>query len=112
MGARLASGVVAAGLLRLAEQAGGFGTVLRKGDADAGSIILLLTERGKPMSTLERLLQPGGSYRWMEAPGVAKNPDEVDKFLEKRIRFDPDLWILELDTASAERFAAEMTAFD
>ena len=39
-----------------------------------------------------------------------KTNEEFKTFLERRRKFDPDLWILELDIASAERFAAEMNA--
>ena len=35
--------------------------------------------------------------------------DELRAFLAKRMRFDPDLWIVELDIADPERFIAETT---
>ncbi|MFL6730111.1 MAG: DUF1491 family protein, partial [Sphingomicrobium sp.] len=35
---------------------------------------------------------------------------EVAAFLAKRLRFDPDLWAIELDIADPERFIAETTA--
>jgi hypothetical protein len=61
---------------------------------------------------MERVLQPDGRYAWGEFQEGAGNAEEVERFLSRRRRFDPDLWILELDTASAERFAAEMKSFD
>ena len=109
---RLASSVIVNGLIRLAEQQGGFGAVLSKGDATAGSIVILLMERGERKALLEQLLQPDGSYGWRDSLGAANNEEDVVKFLDRRRRFDPDLWILELDVASAERFAAEMSAID
>ena len=39
-----------------------------------------------------------------------ENEEQFQRFLERRRKYDPDLWILELDIASAERFAAEMNA--
>ena len=39
-----------------------------------------------------------------------ESDEELQLLIERRRRFDPDLWILELDIASAERFAAEMNA--
>lgn len=103
MSARLASSVVVGALMRRAEAEGGFAAVLAKGDATAGSIALVLTERGASPQIYERLLQPDGGYRWQptESGGVAD-------FVARRRRFDPDLWVLELDIPSAERFAAEM----
>ena len=112
MNPRLASAVAVSALLRLTQQQGGFGTVLKKGDADSGAIILVIAERGTFAKVLERLLQPNGDYGWAESLKGAPNADELNKFLEKRRRFDPDSWVLELDVASAERFAAEMTELD
>ena len=40
------------------------------------------------------------------------NEEETEKFLARRRKFDPDIWILELDIASQERFADGMNAFD
>jgi hypothetical protein len=109
MTARLAASVLAGALLRRAESEGGFGTVLAKGDATAGSILVVLLERGAGARLFERLLQPDGRYRWRES---AATPAEVPDFVARQRRFDPDLWVLELDIPSAERFAAEMNAFD
>ena len=102
--------VIVNGLLKIAEREGGFGTVLAKGDATAGSILIVLAERGQRKRLLERLLLPDGRYGWRDSPGAGQNEEDMVKFLDRRRRFDPDLWVLELDTASAERFAAEMTA--
>jgi len=112
MQTRLASSVIVSALLRMVERSGGFGTVLTKGDATAGAIILVLTERGHTARVLERLLQISGDYGWGESLGPASNEEDVQRFLQKRRKIDPDSWVLELDTASAERFAAEIAALD
>ena len=109
---RLAASVFVGALLRLAEQEGGFGTVLAKGEATAGAVLILLAERGQPVELLERLLQPDGDYAWKAPLAAAHNADDLARFLEKRRRFDPDCWLVELDTASAERFAAEIRSLD
>ena len=105
---RLASSVLVSALLRRAELAGGFGAVLAKGDPTAGAIAVILAEKGRNACFLERLLQPSGSYAWQSARQDVENEQEFQKFLDRRREFDRDLWILELDIPSAERFAAEM----
>ena len=105
---RLASAVLVGALLRLTESEGGFGAVLAKGDADSGAILLVLVERGAGARCYERLLQPDGSYAWEESPRQPADAAALGAFLERRRRVDPDLWIVELDIASAERFAADM----
>jgi hypothetical protein len=113
MAARLATHVLVSALRRKAEAEGGFGAVLAKGDETAGTIVVILTEKGAGAAIYERLLQPDGRYAW--GPSTAALPAgslEVPAFVARRRRFDPDLWVLELDVPSAERFAAEMVAFD
>lgn len=105
---RLASSVLVSSLLRRAESQGGFGAVLAKGDSTAGSIGVILLEKGRKVRFLERLLLPDGSYSWQEARQGAENEEDFQKFLDRRRKFDPDMWLIELDIASAERFAAEM----
>ena len=109
---RLTTAVFVSSLLRLAEQQGGFGAVVAKGDATAGAVLVLLAERGRRVALLERLLQADGRYAWGSPLAAGHNEADLDKFLARRRGFDPDLWIVELDTASAERFAAEMSALD
>lgn len=110
---RLASHILAGSLLRLAESQGGFGTVLAKGDPMSGAVTVILAEKGRKLRILERVLRPDGNYVWEDLlTQAAENEEEVEKFLARRRKFDPDLWVLELDIASAERFAAEMNAID
>lgn len=108
---RLATSVLVSALIRQAEAEGGFGAVLSKGDPTAGSVLILLLERGRRAMLLERLLQPDGSYAWAQNRQVIESEEEFRNFLDRRRRFDPDLWVLELDIASAERFAAEINSF-
>jgi hypothetical protein len=108
---RLASSVLVGAMLRRAEGEGGFGAVLAKGDATAGSILVVLLEKGGNPRIFERVLQPDGGYSWTEAATHrAGNAEEVPDFIARRRRFDPDLWVLELDIPSPERFADEMNA--
>jgi hypothetical protein len=106
---RIAASVLAGALIRRAEGEGGFGAVLAKGDETAGSILVILLEKGGNPRVFERLLQPDGRYCWRE---TGPEPVAVPEFIVRRRRFDPDLWVLELDIPSAERFAAEMNALD
>ena len=107
---RLASSVLATALLRRAQDEGGFGAVLAKGDPTSGAIAVILAEKGRKACFLERLLLPDGSYSWQPSRQAVENEQDFNSFLARRRKSDPDLWILELDIESAERFAAEMNA--
>jgi hypothetical protein len=105
---RLVTEIEVSAWLARAAAAGGFGTVLRRGDAQRGALLLLILERGRPHSLVERLLQPDGRYRW-EARRLADS-DSGDQHLARAGASDPDMWILELDVSSGERFVVETIA--
>ena len=101
-GARLASAVKVAALLRRVGAAGGFGTVLARGDATAGSIAIVARDRGDSR-LLEPLLGSGGTYEWREITAG----DAIDAWIDRARRRDPDLWVIELDIPDTARFVAE-----
>lgn len=100
-------------LVRRVANGGGAAVVVAKGDATAGSILLICMERGRLTAYRERLLKPDGSYGW-EAVGPSPDsaPGVSDSWLARRRQRDPDLWIVELDIPNAERFAAETSGDD
>jgi hypothetical protein len=106
MEARPASGLLVSALIRHIEAGGGHGVVVAKGDATAGAILILLSNRGEMGAILERMPTIDG-YRWSDA-GVADG--ERDVYLADRRRVDPDLWIVELDHPQVRERALEILA--
>jgi hypothetical protein len=105
---RLPAHVEVAGILRRVAASGDFATVMRKGDAERGSLIIFVTSRH--VAVLERVLASEGEYRWQAAKGLEPAGSiEIADFLAKRARFDEDMWAIELDIAEPERFIAETT---
>jgi hypothetical protein len=106
---RLQTSILVSALLRRTDSLGGFGAVLARGDGNAGAMLVILAEKGRKLRILERQMQGDGQYAWQDIGGQAlANTEETEKFLARRRSFDPDLWLIELDVPSAERFAAEM----
>ena len=111
MSERLPAHIEATGLVRRAEADGGFGTILKKGDPDRGALVLMLTTRGEHRACLERALSPDGSYRWQQVgPAAGADAATLADWSQKRVRFDEDLWLIELDIADPERFIVETMA--
>ena len=108
MTGRLTSQVLVSSLIRLAEGEGGFGAVYFKGDPTAGAVLVCLLERGVRKSLLERLLSAEGSYAWLDTGRAGTDETDFRAQIARRRRSDPDLWLVELDVASAEAFAAAM----
>lgn len=110
-GARLAAGVEAGALMRGVEAAGGFATVVQRGDADRGALLLIVASRGRHIACLERMLGLDGGYRWTATgPGENSSSADIAAFVARRRRVDPDSWLIELDVAHPEQFIAETTA--
>lgn len=108
MSARLASGLVVNALVRRVNAEGGSAMVLAKGHAEAGAILILALERGANPRFFERGIGPDGlSALLPSGPSAFDDPDVVADYWQRRRSRDPDLWVVELDIASAERFAAE-----
>lgn len=102
---RLPAALEVSGLIRLAEATGGFAMVLRKGEPDSGTILVVILDNQGLGQVFERLPQADGTRRW----SLAKQQDiemkqEFEAFLTRRMAQDPDLWVIELTIADAERF--------
>lgn len=102
---RLPAKLEVSALIRIVGAQGGFASVLQKGEADAGTILLVLTERGANARVYERMPAADGSRNWQQSKVEApENKQEFNEWLDRRGAQDPDLWIVELDIADAERF--------
>jgi len=107
--ARLTSAMLVSALVRGADQRGGSAAVLAKGDATAGGILLVTYQKGTNPRLFERGLGAEGLPALIPAgPQDIANEQAVSDYWQRRRRFDGDLWVVELDIADAERFAAEM----
>nr|WP_294851353.1 DUF1491 family protein [uncultured Sphingomonas sp.] len=97
-------------LIRRAETALGFGMVLQKGDPDRGQIILIIQQRGVEIAVMERSLDLSGAYLWQANQKLIDGGrEELAQWVAKRRKYDPDLWLIELDVPDAQRFIAETT---
>ena len=107
MDARLPAHVEVSGLIRAVENAGGFAMVLQKGERDAGTILVLTTQNGRNTRLWERMPQLDGSRKFScTREQDDENQREIDEYVGKRRRSDPDCWVIELDIENAERFVA------
>ncbi|WP_313536665.1 DUF1491 family protein [Sphingomonas sp.] len=105
---RLTSAMLVSALVRRADSAGGSAMVLAKGDSTSGAILLLLLERGVHPRFVERGIGPEGTPALLPSgPQQLTDEAEASAYWRRRRERDSDLWVVELDIAGAERFAAE-----
>ena len=71
--------------------------VLRKGDPDAGGILLVLRGR-EGMAVLSQVRVAEGAAAWIRGTGATPVDQEAaDAYVVRQLRFDPDLWVVEFD---------------
>jgi len=111
MDGRLPAHVEVSGLLRAVQAAGGFATVLAKGERDAGTLLVICCDRGTQARAWERMPQRDGTRKWaVSKVQDAENPHDFSDYCDRRRSQDPDLWVVELDIADADRFIGNLTA--
>ncbi len=94
--------LLATALVRQVQAAGGFAAFLARGSDIASGLLIVLRQPGSPSVTVhERLPSATGGTSWRRA---ASGEDAVAGFLARQRRFDPDLWVIELDIADPQRF--------
>lgn len=105
MNARLPAHLEISGLIRAVDAAGGFATVLAKGERDAGTILVICCEKGANMRLFERMPTSDGHRKWtLTRMQDIDNSMDFLEYLDRRRNQDRDLWIVEVDIPDGERF--------
>lgn len=99
----------ASALIRRAAIEGAFAGVTRKGDTDAGAVLV-------KVATLDgraRLYAPArdgkGERIWLDlsAGSLGDAEADVDAYVRKRADTDPDLWVIEIEDKRGRHFLME-----
>lgn len=103
---RVTSELWVAATLRRAFASGGFAAVARKGSPEAGAVMITLRDRLGEL----RLFGPAPQTSYDEARPEERrfaellrtpDPDAVSARIEREARFDPDLWVVDLEVSEA-----------
>jgi hypothetical protein len=95
---RVKAGIWVQSVLRLGNAGGRYGAVLRRGDADAGGVLVVLRGRDG-VSVLSQVRAASGDMEWLRATGpVAVDEATADAYVARQVRVDPDLWVIEFES--------------
>ena len=95
---RVKAGLWVSMALRLGDQDGRPGMVLRKGDPDAGGVLVVLHGR-LGMVVLSQSRGAEGEMTWVRATGAAAvDQAAVDAYVQRQLGYDPDLWVVEFES--------------
>jgi hypothetical protein len=105
---RLSTDIWVSALFRRAERGGAFPAVIRKGDPQAGAVLVKVVDRraGRAALYAEALKGEAGGRVWMR-PVASEEEAALDAYAERQLRFDPDLWIVEIDDPGGRHFLTE-----
>jgi hypothetical protein len=96
-----------AALIRRAEQAGAYATVARKGDTRAGAVLVKAIDRRAGTARLYAEAYGGDGERvWMQ-PVASTDEAELDAYVVRAARVDPDVWLVEIEDLEGRHFLTE-----
>ena len=74
--------------------------VVRRGEATGGLVILKLNLLGAGFRVLSRTTDLEGRPAWLAAfDGAAVSEQEADAYVDRSVKRDPDLWVVEIEHA-------------
>jgi hypothetical protein len=105
--ARLKTEIYVKALIRRAEIAGASAYVIRHGSDEAGALYLKLSRPDRSCTVLSQARRGEGELVWIKPLGEASDEEAASKYFEKQFRFDPDIWIVEIEDRDDQTFVDE-----
>jgi len=103
MEARLKTHIQVKALIRRCDLAAIGVVVTAHGDPDAGTILVKLYDRDSGSTVLTQTRRADGTLAWMRATGTAPvDESTADAYIARQRQYDPDLWVVEIETAAPE----------
>ncbi|WP_122464742.1 DUF1491 family protein [Brevundimonas lutea] len=100
----ISSDVWVAGLIRRAEIGGAFATVVKRGDARGGAVIVKAYDTSTRRARLySEAFGMDGERRWIQ-PIESEFESELDAYVDRQRRYDPDLWVVEIEDREGRSF--------
>ena len=103
---RLKSALYVQALIRRAEAAGASAYLLRRGAEEAGAVFLKLNRLDGTHTVLSPARR-GEERVWTRPLGDAADAARCNEYFTKQIRFDPDIWIVEIEDRQGRSFVDE-----
>ena len=104
---RLKAGIFVRALIRRAEVAGAQAYVVRKGSEEAGAIFIKIARLDGTCTVLNQAVAGDGERVWARPLGESCDEPRAAAYFAKQQRFDPDLWIVEIEDREGRAFVDE-----
>jgi hypothetical protein len=104
---RLKAGIFVRALIRRADVAGASAFIVRKGMEEAGAIILKVARLDGTVTVLNQARMGDGALVWARPLGEAVPDATAAEWCDRQAKFDPDLWIVEIEDRQGRAFVDE-----
>jgi hypothetical protein len=104
---RLKAGIFVRATIRRVQVAGASAFVVRSGAEEAGSIILKVAKLDGTVLVLNQARNAKGDLIWAQPLGGWTGEARASEWCDKQVKFDPDLWILEIEDREGRAFVDE-----
>jgi hypothetical protein len=104
---RIKTAIQIKAIIRRAEVAGAQAFLVRRGQEDAGALYLKVARLDGTFMVLNQARRGDGELVWTKPLGDSVDEASASKYLEKQLRFDPDIWILEIEDSQGRAFVDE-----
>ncbi len=102
---RLKTGIWVSAQLRLCDQQTIPAVIIKRGDIDAGGVLLKINRLGTGCTVLARVFDGDGNRVWMVVAGGGAEGSKQhlemetssDAYIAREINIDPDLWVVEIE---------------
>jgi hypothetical protein len=104
---RLKAGIFVRALLRRVQVAGASAFVVRSGAEEAGAIILKIARLDGTVLVLNQVRDAKGGLAWAQPLAGWTDEKRAGEWCDKQVKFDPDLWIVEIEDREGRTFVDE-----
>ena len=104
---RLKAGIFVRALIRRAEVAGAQAYVVKKGSEEAGAVFLKVSQLDGTCTILNQVRPGDGELAWAKPLGGPCDETRASAYLAKQMKFDRDLWIVEIEDREGRAFVDE-----
>ena len=81
--------------------------LVRRGDDTAGVVLVKVNHLDGHAHVYAPARRGDGTRIWIQGAGGLKLEADIDAYIEKQIRFDPDIWVIEVEDSQGRHFLDE-----
>jgi hypothetical protein len=93
--------------MRRAQVEGASAVVVRRGAEEAGAVVIRIAKLDGTALLLNQARDGKGALVWSRPLGDWTDEARAGQWCDKQIRFDPDLWIVEIEDRQGRAFVDE-----